>query len=75
MIWGTGLMAVALMIVGSVSGLTRNNTPDAALRVFHIAVTTGRTAGWTAGANVRLDYRWAGTDTQRATAAAQKLRT
>jgi len=28
-------------IVGSVSGLTRNNTPDAALRVFHIALTTG----------------------------------
>jgi hypothetical protein len=28
-------------IVGSVSGLTRNNTPDAALRVFHIALTAG----------------------------------
>jgi putative tryptophan/tyrosine transport system substrate-binding protein len=32
-----------------------------------------RAAGWAAGVNIRLDYRWAGTDQQRATAAAAEI--
>ena len=48
---------------------------DPAAPAFRAGFEQGmRAGGWTAGVNVRLDYRWAGTDRpQRATAAAAEI--
>jgi putative ABC transport system substrate-binding protein len=57
---------IAMLLVG--------DEADPESRAFVAAFEQGmRAAGWITGVNVRLDYRWAGTDAQYATAAAAEV--
>jgi putative tryptophan/tyrosine transport system substrate-binding protein len=74
LVWAQQVLARAPDEKPRVVLLSAGDDTDSAIRSSVVAFERGmRTAGWTAGANVRLDYRWAGTDPQRATAAGAEV--
>ena len=73
-VWPQQVLARAPDEMPRVILLSAGDETDPAVRTSVVAFEQGmRTAGWTAGVNMRLDYRWAGTDPQRATAAAAEV--
>jgi hypothetical protein len=62
LVWAQQVLARAPDEKPRVVLLSAGDDTDSAIRSSVVAFEQGMlTAGWTAGANVRLDYRWAGT--------------
>jgi putative ABC transport system substrate-binding protein len=73
-IWAKTVFAQTASKMPRIAVLSVGDEGDAESRAFVAAIEQGmRTAGRTAGIDVRLDYYWAGTDAQRAAAAAAEV--
>lgn len=73
-VWPKRVFAQTTGEMPRIAMLQVGDEADPESRAFVAAFEQGmQAAGWTTGVNVRLDYRWAGTDPQHATAAAAEV--